>query len=114
MLPRSTSDSQMMVVTTHLENLNISREYEISRARIYNALRWLIDNNELYSDVVIDHNAQINQNDLVRVQQIEPEPNEDQDVSAYKEIGDASRCYYHINYKYLSICKRIVAKRNEL
>ena len=97
MLPRSTSDSQMMVVTTHLENLNISREYEISRARIYNALRCLIDNNELYSDVVIDYYAQINQNDLVRVQHIEPEPNEDQDVSSYKEIRDASRCYYHIN-----------------
>ncbi|GFR21146.1 ATP-dependent DNA helicase [Trichonephila clavata] len=59
----------MVVITEHLENLNISREYNISRPRVYEALRWLINNNPLYQDVIIDNDAQILQEDLIRVTQ---------------------------------------------
>ncbi|CAG9799443.1 unnamed protein product [Chironomus riparius] len=91
MLPRSTSDSQMMVVTSHLENLNITREYTVSRTRLNDALQWLIDNNPLYKDVVIDHDVRLNQNDLIREQQAEEESGQNQETSAYKEIGTSSR-----------------------
>lgn len=68
-LPRSTDSIGMVVITEHLENLNISREYNISRPRVYEALRWLINNNPLYHDVILNNDAHILQEDLIRVTQ---------------------------------------------
>ncbi|TLM45194.1 hypothetical protein FEC35_19145 [Acinetobacter baumannii] len=53
MLPRSSSQVGIVVVTERLENLNITREFTISREKFYSALRWLTRNNPLYRDVRI-------------------------------------------------------------
>jgi hypothetical protein len=68
MLPRSTDNSGMIVVTEHLENIR-TRIIEVSRDRLNAALRWLIQNNPLYQDVTIDQNARLDENSLVRVQE---------------------------------------------
>lgn len=67
MLPRSPSTAGIIIVTEKLENLNITREYSIRREKVYDALHWLIQNNPLYKDVVIDNNIQFNEQDIVRV-----------------------------------------------
>lgn len=67
MLPRSSSQVGIVVVTERLENLNITREFTISREKFYSALRWLTRNNPLYRDVRIDKNVQISEQDLIRL-----------------------------------------------
>lgn len=95
MLPRSSDNAGIVVVTEHLENLNNTREYTIDRSRVYGALRWLIKNNPLYKDVIIDHNAHVNEQDLMRLDTNQTEQDnttEQRDqTSAYVSIGEASR-----------------------
>lgn len=67
MLPRSASQVGIIVVTERLENLNITREFTICREKVYRALTWLIRNNPLYKDVRIDDNAQISDQELIRL-----------------------------------------------
>lgn len=67
MLPRSAEDAGIIIITEHLENLNTIREFSIDRKRVYDALRWLITNNPLYTDVIIDHTIDLNDQALVRV-----------------------------------------------
>ncbi|KAL4706339.1 hypothetical protein ACJJTC_016633 [Scirpophaga incertulas] len=76
MLPISTQESGMVVVTEHLENINCTREFTVSRDRIFKALRWLIENNPLYQDVTVDNNVRIEQSDIIRVQEPQREPQE--------------------------------------
>lgn len=66
MLPRSTPETGIVAVTEHLENINIIREFSISRERVFNGLRWLIKNNPLYRDVTIKHYVELNEEDLIR------------------------------------------------
>lgn len=90
MLPISTQESGMVVVTEHLENIDCTREFTISRERIFRALHWLIDNNPLYQDVTIDTNARIEQSDMIRVQ--EPSRREAQEPRGqYKPCNSVSR-----------------------
>ncbi|GFR03235.1 ATP-dependent DNA helicase [Trichonephila clavata] len=105
-LPRSTDSIGMVVITEHLENLNISREYNISRPRVYEALRWLINNNPLYQDVITDNDAQILQEDLIRVTQAINNENaqnnnqallETATVSAVGEATNTNDAYKMIN-----------------
>ncbi|GFQ80751.1 hypothetical protein TNCT_482271 [Trichonephila clavata] len=80
----------MVVVTEHLENLNILREYNISRPRVYEALRWLINNNALYQEVIIYSDAQILQEDLIRVTQAINNENAQNNNQALLEPATAS------------------------
>ncbi|KAG5666268.1 hypothetical protein PVAND_017603, partial [Polypedilum vanderplanki] len=66
-LPRSSDDTGLVVITETLENLNSSREYRISRERVYAALRWLIANNPLYHDVTVNDSARLETRDIIRV-----------------------------------------------
>ena len=65
-LPRSSDGAEIVVMTEHLENLEITREYTISRSRIYDALRWLVANNPLHRDVTINNNVQLIDGDVIR------------------------------------------------
>ena len=67
MLPRGTQACGIVVVTETLGNLNISRDYTVSRDRLYAALQWLIRNNLLYKNLTINHFAHIDLADIVRV-----------------------------------------------
>ena len=69
MLPRSPEDAGIVVVTENLENLNITRQFSISRPNIYAALQWLVVNNPLYRDVIIDQNIELNEQAFVRITQ---------------------------------------------
>lgn len=96
MLPRSVEDSGIVVVTECLENLNVIREFSISRTRLFDAIHWLIDNNPLYRDVTIDHNVQLDERALIRItEQIQKETtevhNEPQQTSFYISINNVSR-----------------------
>ncbi|KAG5674477.1 hypothetical protein PVAND_004445 [Polypedilum vanderplanki] len=66
-LPRSSDDTGLVVITESLENLNSTREYRISRERVYTALRWLITNNPLYHDVTVNNSACLETRDIIRV-----------------------------------------------
>jgi hypothetical protein len=70
-LPRTTHDSNIVIVTEEYENLNITREYKVDRTRLFTALRWLIQNNPLYKDVKIDDEVVLDENHLVRIAQEE-------------------------------------------
>jgi hypothetical protein len=105
-LPRSTDSIGMVVITEHLENLNVTREYNISRPRVYAALRWLINNNPLYHDVIIDNHALILQEDLIRITQVVNDENdrninqallEPALVSAVEDATNAYGAYTVIN-----------------
>ncbi|GFQ76382.1 ATP-dependent DNA helicase [Trichonephila clavata] len=96
----------MVVITESLENVNISRGYNISRPRVYEALRWLINNNPLYQDVIINNDAQILQEDLIRVTQAINNENaqnnnqallEPATVSAVGEATNTNDAYKMIN-----------------
>lgn len=67
MLPRSSAESGIIIVTETLDNLNITKKYEISRERVYNALNWLICNNPLYKDVRVNQFARLETHDVIRV-----------------------------------------------
>ena len=95
MLPRSTSDAGI-VVTENLENLDITREYTVSKDNIVKALRWLIENNPLYHDVTIDPHFCVNKNDLIWItNDSETEAAVAQttidNITSYKEISYVSR-----------------------
>ncbi|KAL3283667.1 hypothetical protein HHI36_006805 [Cryptolaemus montrouzieri] len=97
MLPRSASQVGIIVVTERLENLNITREFTICREKVYSALRWLIRNNPLYKDVRIDDNAQISDQELVRLSVPElsedeaSERNENEIRNAFIPINNVAR-----------------------
>jgi hypothetical protein len=63
MLSRSSDNVGIVVVTETLENLNRSRDFTISRDRVYSALAWLQANNGLNHDVRTDHFARLDQQD---------------------------------------------------
>ncbi|GBM01464.1 hypothetical protein AVEN_209285-1 [Araneus ventricosus] len=99
MLPRSSTDVGIVVVTETLENLNVSRDYNISPDRVYKALDCLIANNPLYKDVRVNRFARLNTQDVIRViptQQQRPNEIDDKATdaptrSAYMRINDLSR-----------------------
>ncbi|KAG5680198.1 hypothetical protein PVAND_009723 [Polypedilum vanderplanki] len=78
-LPRSSDETGLIVITETLENLNSSREYRISRERVYAALRWLIANNPLYHDVTVNNSARLETRDIIRV--IPAETNQQQNTT---------------------------------
>lgn len=103
-LPRASNDTNIIIVTEELENLNIIKEYKIDRTRLYTALHWLVNNNTLYSDVKIDNDVHIDENDLIRAaqpvqdsQQAQPQIQQAQPQQAPKKnttygyIGPVSR-----------------------
>ncbi|GFT79643.1 uncharacterized protein NPIL_439901 [Nephila pilipes] len=75
MLPRSSENAAIVIVTETLDNLNNSLDRTISRDRVYAALRWLVKYNRLYKDVAINHFARLESEDIIRV--IPAESNED-------------------------------------
>ncbi|KAJ8669484.1 hypothetical protein QAD02_000743 [Eretmocerus hayati] len=94
MLPRSPSESGLVVVTEHLQNLNIRREYNISRDNVYLAAMWLRVNNPLYSDIQIDYSVNLSSEPIIRLiatQSNEPVVDETADIDHYKRIGAQSR-----------------------
>lgn len=64
MLPRLSTDVGI-VVTETLENLNVSKDYNISPDHVYKALDKLIANNPLYKDVRVNQFAQLNMQDVI-------------------------------------------------
>ena len=60
-------EAGFVVVTESLENLNISRDYTISRVRVYVALHLLFENNPLYKDVTNNHFARLELHDIILV-----------------------------------------------
>lgn len=93
-LPRSTSNSDIIVVTEHLENINITRDYSVSKEKLIAALEWLKLNNPLYRDVTIDGNVHLDERDIIRLSNVnnnEVSHAEEEDVSPWKSLGDKSR-----------------------
>ncbi|GFR12667.1 uncharacterized protein TNCT_13101 [Trichonephila clavata] len=85
-------------LTPTLENINISREFSIDRPRANRALKWLVAENELYKDVVMDKQSRIEESDYVRVQlaaavqeQEEREIEIHQRGNVYMPVNDISR-----------------------
>lgn len=66
MLPRSSSDTGLLIVKECLQNRNQIREFAISRNRVLCALQWLIENNPLYNDVKINTHIQLDDNDIFK------------------------------------------------
>lgn len=94
LLPRSTADADIIVITERLQNLDSTRDYTVSRSKLIAALQWLKSNNPLYKDVVIDENAHLVERDLIRSSL--PDSNEDgtedeEIVSEYISIGNNAR-----------------------
>ena len=50
-LPRSPYFACLIVITESLENLDLTREFTISKENVSNAIEWLKVNNHLYHDV---------------------------------------------------------------
>ncbi|GBP81603.1 hypothetical protein EVAR_21233_1 [Eumeta japonica] len=113
MLPRSTQDCGMVVITENLENIT-TREFEVNRDRVYRALRWLIANNPLYQDVMIDEEACLEQDDVIRVEQRLPEQTENNQVRrvCYEEANNVSRILHGSWHQgYVSIFGRSSGKQ---
>ncbi len=97
MLPRSSTDTSLVVVTENLENINVAKQFTISRDAIYKALNWLIHNNPLYQDVVIDQNINLNSDNILRNATAIPEDegigedSSENNSCQYNPIGDNSR-----------------------
>ncbi|GBP80546.1 hypothetical protein EVAR_39416_1 [Eumeta japonica] len=97
MLPRTANNAGIVIVTERLENINVTRQFSISKQKVYDALHWLISNNPLYKDVTIDQNVVIEENDIIRVEEIPTEiaveTTEDPTVNAsdYMKLNDSSR-----------------------
>ncbi|KAG5685138.1 hypothetical protein PVAND_014332 [Polypedilum vanderplanki] len=91
-LPRSSDDTGLVVITETLENLNSSREYRISRERVYAALRWLIANNPLYHDVTVNNSARLETQDIIRV--IPAETNQQQNTVNESNAAPSTRSAY--------------------
>ncbi|KAG8319249.1 hypothetical protein J6590_095913 [Homalodisca vitripennis] len=97
MLPRTANNAGIVVITERLENINVTRQFSISKQKVYDALNWLILNNPLYKDVTINPNVMIEENYIIRVEEvpveIAVETNEEptENASAYMSISDCSR-----------------------
>lgn len=97
MLPRSTNNAGLVVITERLENINVTRQFSVSRQKVYDALHWLVANNPLYTDVTINQNVVLNDEDIIRAEEgpveVAVETNEEptEDTSAYMRISDFSR-----------------------
>ncbi|KAK4872351.1 hypothetical protein RN001_014380 [Aquatica leii] len=97
MLPITANNAGIVVITESFENINVTRQFLISKQKVNDALYWLISNNPLYKDVTIDQNVVIGENDIIRVEEapveIAVEINEEPtgDASPYMEISDSSR-----------------------
>ena len=99
MLPRSSSDTSVVVVTENLENVDRVRQFTIDRDRVYRALHWLIENNPLYSDVTVDKNADLNLENIIRSVSLIPqaplaEQNNRYMGTKYKEISRFASILY--------------------
>ncbi|GFU99755.1 transposable element Tcb2 transposase [Trichonephila clavipes] len=64
-LPGLNNNLDVIVVTETLENLNILRELSIDRSRVNRALKWLVAENELFKDVVINQESRMEESDYV-------------------------------------------------
>ena len=74
-LPRSPDSAGLIVITESLENLNITREFIISRDNVSNALERLKANNPLYRYVQnITNSTQLDNASFVRVKPPQPAP----------------------------------------
>lgn len=97
MLPRTANNAGIVIITERLENINVTRQFSISKQKVFDALYWLISNNPLYKDVTIDQNVVIEENDIIRVEEtpaeIAVETADDPTVNAsdYMKISDSSR-----------------------
>ncbi|GFT53951.1 ATP-dependent DNA helicase [Nephila pilipes] len=103
MLPRSSENAAIVIVTETLDNLNHSRNHTISRDRVYATLRWLVKYNRLYKDVAMNHFDQLESEDIIRVipaksnEVINPEmeqydnDEETRKSTKYKRVSDNSR-----------------------
>ncbi|KAG5666753.1 hypothetical protein PVAND_014765 [Polypedilum vanderplanki] len=91
-LPRSSDETGLIVITETLENLNHSREYRISRERVYAALHWLIANNPLYHDVTVNNSARLETQDIIRV--IPAETNQQQSTATESTTAPSTRSAY--------------------
>ena len=58
-LPRPTSYMGIVVISEHLENLQI-RKCSVLWIRVYDAVARFIVNNPIYKDIIIDQDAHIN------------------------------------------------------
>ena len=84
------------IVTEHLVDLNIIREFSISHEKVYNALKWLQEHNPLYKDVEINKNVRMDVEDLVRIvekpqQQLHEVIDKEHQDNFYKKINGVSR-----------------------
>ncbi|GFQ90532.1 uncharacterized protein TNCT_6071 [Trichonephila clavata] len=97
MLPRTSDNAGTVVFTERLENINVTRQFSISRQKVYNALYWIVANNPLYKDVTIDQNVVINEEDIIRAEETPAEMAEEtngeatEDTRAYMRMNDFSR-----------------------
>lgn len=97
LLPRSTESAGIVVITEHLENLSVTRQFSVSREKLIAALTWLIANNPLYKDVIINTQVRLNNNDLIRTLQVHTEERaNEEDVNnnnmpLYIPISESSR-----------------------
>ncbi|KAG5683289.1 hypothetical protein PVAND_012577 [Polypedilum vanderplanki] len=96
-LPRSSDDTGLVVITETLENLNSTREYRILRERVYAALHWLIINNPLYHDVTVNNSARLETRDIIRV--IPVETNQQNTVTESTAAPSARSAYVPIDKK---------------
>ncbi|GBM16803.1 hypothetical protein AVEN_9390-1 [Araneus ventricosus] len=96
MLPRSSAEAGIVVFTERLENLNITREYCIRSEIVFKALQWLIKNNPLFRDVIVDNDDCMDEQDFIRVdetaQLINHQNYDDSNAgSSYMPITEMSR-----------------------
>jgi len=96
MLPRAPTDSRLVIITENLENLNITRQFSVSPPKVYAALQWLVDNNPLYQDVIIDRNIDLDQQALVRITQ-QPSEASDQQPAEVCNNQPTENLYVAIN-----------------
>jgi len=90
-LPRSTTETGLVVVVERLETVNVIRESRIYRERVFVALRWLVANNPLYSDVVVDEGVEFDEDHLIRRLPSQYEIEEGCFMSSYKRINGDCR-----------------------
>ncbi|HKQ22632.1 MAG TPA: DUF6570 domain-containing protein, partial [Nitrososphaeraceae archaeon] len=91
-LPRSIENSEFVLVTETLENINVIREYEVNTNRLYQALSWLKENNPLYGDVTILPGLRYNVADIVHVM---PKVNDtEQHLSDWKVLDVGSKILF--------------------
>ncbi|GBN09196.1 hypothetical protein AVEN_184281-1 [Araneus ventricosus] len=94
MLLRPTNNLDVVVVTETLENLNIPREFSIDRSSVNRALKWLVAENELYKDVVIDQESRMEESDYVLVQPaVAVQEQEEHEI----EVHQRDNVYMHVN-----------------